>query len=77
VHLLGGMKYEIRQNFGVIIQFFVCGSEFRARWQNEIKDSFRAGKFLSKCRFLQNCRLSGYNALQAKCVYWQKNILLL
>jgi hypothetical protein len=31
---------------GVIIQFFVC-----ARWHNGIKDSWIAGKFLSKCIF--------------------------
>jgi hypothetical protein len=58
-------KIEIRLIFGVIIQF----SEFRARWHSEIKDSSRAGKFLSKvskCRFCQNCRLSSYNTLQAK-----------
>jgi hypothetical protein len=38
VHLLG-VKLEIRQIFGVIIQFFVCGSEFRARWHVWMKDS--------------------------------------
>jgi hypothetical protein len=38
VHLLG-VKLEIRLIFGVIIQFFVCGSEFRARWQVWMKDS--------------------------------------
>jgi hypothetical protein len=36
---LVGMKLELGLIFGVIIQFFVCGSEFRARWDNETKDS--------------------------------------
>jgi hypothetical protein len=31
VHLLG-VKLEIRLIFEVNIRFFVCGSEFRARW---------------------------------------------
>jgi hypothetical protein len=38
VHLLG-VKLEIRLIFGVIIQFFVFGSEFRTRWHVWIKDS--------------------------------------
>jgi hypothetical protein len=37
-HLLG-MKVEIRLIFGVIIQFFVRGFEFRARWHFWMKDS--------------------------------------
>jgi hypothetical protein len=40
---LFGFQLEIRQIYGVFIQFFVCGSEFRARWHDGIKDSFRAG----------------------------------
>jgi hypothetical protein len=60
------MKLEMRLILRVIIQFFVCGSEFRARWHNEIEDSCRSGKFLSKSRFCQNCRLRGNNTLQAK-----------
>jgi hypothetical protein len=46
VHLLG-VKLEIRLIFGVIIQFFVCGSEFRARWHVWMKDSCGAWEFLS------------------------------
>jgi hypothetical protein len=46
VHLLG-VKLGIRLIFGVIIQFFVCGSEFRARWHIWMKDSCGALKFLS------------------------------
>jgi hypothetical protein len=38
VHLLG-VKLEIRLIFGVIIQFFVCGSKFRARWHVWMTDS--------------------------------------
>jgi hypothetical protein len=38
VHLLG-VKLGSRLIFGVIIQFFVGGSEFRARWHVWMKDS--------------------------------------
>jgi hypothetical protein len=48
VHSLG-VKLKIRLIFGVIIQFFVCGSEFRARWHVWMKDSCGAWKFLSNC----------------------------
>jgi hypothetical protein len=41
VHLLG-VKLGIRLIFGVIIQFFVGGSEFRARWHVWMKDSCEA-----------------------------------
>jgi hypothetical protein len=39
VHLLG-VKLQIRLIFGVIIQFFVCGSKFRARWHVWMTDSY-------------------------------------
>jgi hypothetical protein len=35
-----GVKLGIRLIFGVIIQFFVCGSKFRARWHVWMKDSY-------------------------------------
>jgi hypothetical protein len=46
---LSGVKLGIGLIFGVIIQFFVCGSEFRARWHVWMKDSCGALKFLPNC----------------------------
>jgi hypothetical protein len=46
--------------------FFVGGSEFRAHWNDWIKDSQE--KFyrdVSKCRFCQKCQLNISNTLKA------------
>jgi hypothetical protein len=44
-----GKKLENRLLHGVIMWFFVGGSEFRAHWHDWIKDSCRARKILSEC----------------------------
>jgi hypothetical protein len=46
-----GMKLEIRLIFGEIIQFFVCGSEFRARWLRIHVEQGNSYQNLSKWRF--------------------------
>jgi hypothetical protein len=48
--------------------YFVCGSEFRARWHDWIEDSREQEKShrnVSKCRLCRKCQLSLSNTLQA------------
>jgi hypothetical protein len=59
VHFLG-KKLENRLLHGVIMWFFVGGSEFRAHWHDWIIDSCRARKVLSECIQMSNTLKAKY-----------------
>jgi hypothetical protein len=66
VHLLS-VKLGIRLIFGVIIQFFVCGSKFRARWYVWMKDSCGIHSYQIAIDFLfwPKCWIASYNTQEA------------
>jgi hypothetical protein len=58
------IKLEIRLIFGVIIHFFVCGSEFRARWGHE-----NSYQIAIKSLFCTKCRIASYNTQKKRVIF--------
>jgi hypothetical protein len=72
VHLLG-VKLGNRLIFGVIIQFFVGGSKFRARWNVSMTDSYgheNSYQIAIKSLFWPKCWIASYNTQEKIFAYF-------